>query len=77
MNIYAVISVVVVVLGAIIGIIKSQKIKMTAQIIKAGMESIAASLSDTDDTPGKITPAEWAEAMEVMAAKAKTLMKDV
>ena len=77
MNLYAVITVVVVVIGAVIGIIKNQKIKMTAEVVKAGMESIALSLSDTDDTPGKITPAEWAEAMEVMSAKAKTILKDV
>jgi hypothetical protein len=76
MNAYAVISVVIVIVGALIGIIKREKIKQTAEIAKAGMESIAASLSDTDDTPGKITPAEWAEAIEVMAAKAKTIMKD-
>jgi hypothetical protein len=77
MNAYAVISVVIVIVGALIGIIKREKIKQTAEIAKAGMESIAGSLSDTDDTPGKITPAEWAEAVEVMAAKAKTIMRDV
>ena len=77
MNAYSIITVAIVVIGAVIGIIKREKIKQTAEIAKAGMESVAASLSDTDDTPGKITPAEWAEAVEVMAAKAKTIMKDV
>ena len=71
-----VLSVVIVVIGAVVGIIKREKIKQTAEIAKVGMESIAASLSDTDDTPGKITPAEWAEAVEAMAGKAKEIIKD-
>ena len=72
-----VISVVVVVLGAVIGLIKREKLKDAAMITKAGIESISASLGPNDDTPGKITPAEWAEAVEAMAGKAKTIIKDV
>lgn len=77
MNVYSVISVVIVIVGAVITIIRREKIKMVAEIGKAGMESIANSLSPGDDTPGKVTPAEWAEAAEAMSAKAKELMKDV
>lgn len=77
MNIYTVVTVVIVIVGAVIGLIKREKIKATAEIAKAGMESIAASLSPSDDTPGKVTPAEWAEAAGAMADKAKDVLRDV
>jgi len=77
MNVYAVITVLIVIVGAVVGIIKREKIKQAAVVAKAGMESIAASLSPSDDTPGRLTPAEYAEAAEAMAAAAKTVLKDV
>ena len=77
MNVYTVVTVLIVIVGAVIGIIKREKIKQVAVIGKAGMESIAASLSPSDDTPGKVTPAEYAEAVEAMAIAAKSVLKDV
>ena len=72
-----VISVVVVVLGAVIGLIKREKLKDAAMITKAGIESISASLGPNDDTPGKITPAEIAEAIEAMGNVGKNVLKDI
>ena len=77
MNWAVVISTVVVVIGAVIGIIKSQKIKNVAIITQALLSSISQSLSDTDDTPGKLTPAEIAEAIEAAGKAAKGVLKDV
>ncbi len=77
MNVYAVLTVLIVIVGAVIGVIKREKIKTAAVIAKAGMESIAASLSPSDDTPGRLTPAEYAEAAEAMAVAAKSVLKDV
>lgn len=77
MNWAVIISTIVVVVGAVIGIIKSQKIKNVAIITQALLSSISQSLSDTDDTPGKLTPAEIAEAIEAAGKAAKGVLKDV
>jgi len=77
MNWAVVISTVVVVIGAVIGIIKSQRIKNVAIITQALLSSVSASLAETDDTPGKLTPAEIAEAIEAAGKAAKGVLKDV
>ena len=75
--IYAVVSVVVVVVGAMITIIKREKIRNAAEIIKAGIWSMKESLAPNDDTPGKITPAEVGEIVEAVGKKAKEVLKDI
>ena len=76
-TIFGIISVVVVVLGAMITIIKRERIKDAAEIVKAGLASLQGSLAPGDDTPGKITPAEIAEAIEAAGKKAKEVLKDI
>ena len=68
---------VVVVLGAMITIIKKEKIKNAAEIIKAGIWSMKESLSPDDEPPGRITPAEIGEVVEAVGKKAKEVLKDI
>ena len=74
---FGIVSVVVVVLGAMITIIKKEKIKDATEIVKAGIWSMKESLSPNDDTPGKITPAEVGELVEAVGKKAKEVLKDI
>ena len=74
---FGIVSVVVIVLGAMITIIKKEKIKDAAEIVKAGIWSMKESLSPNDDTPGKITPAEVGELVEAVGKKAKEVLKDI
>lgn len=71
------ISVIVVVIGAVITIIKREKIKDAMEIMKAGLTSIGGSVSATDDTPNRLTPAEIGEAVEKAGAKAKEVLRDM
>ena len=75
--IFGIVSVVVIVIGAMITIIKREKIKNAAEIIKAGIWSMKESLAPDDDTPGKITPAEVGEIVEAVGKKAKEVLKDI
>lgn len=64
-------------LSAIFGIVpKLAKYKFIVDGGKAMAESLVASKSATDDTPGVITPAEWAEAFEIGAGAARKALKD-
>ena len=74
---FGIVSVVVVVFGAMVTIIKREKIKDSAEIVKAGLASIKGSLSPNDDTPGKITPAEIGEVVEAVGKKAKEVLRDI
>ena len=74
---FGIVSIVVVVIGAMITIIKREKIKDAAEIVKAGLWSAKESLSPNDDTPGKITPAEIGEIVEAVGKKAKEVLKDI
>ena len=76
-TIFGIVSVIVVVLGAAITIIKREKIKDTAEIVKAGIASVQGSLAPGDDTPGKITPAEVGEIVEAVGKRAKEVLKDI
>lgn len=76
-TLFGIVSVIVVVLGAAITIIKREKIKDTAEIVKAGIASVQGSLAPGDDTPGKMTPAEIGEVVEAMGKKAKEVLKDI
>jgi hypothetical protein len=53
---------------------KLAKYKWAMEAGKAVAESLAASRSPTDDTPGVITPAEYAEAIEAGAKAAKNAL---
>ena len=75
--VFGIVSVVVVVLGAMITIIKREKIKDAAEIVKAGLWSLEDSISPGDDTPGRITPAEIGEMVEALGKKAKEVLKDI
>ena len=75
--IFGIVSVVVIVVGAMITIIKREKIKNAAEIVKAGLWSVKESLSSNDDTPGRITPAEIGEIVEATGKKAKEVLKDM
>ena len=75
--IFGIVSVVVVVLGAMITVIKKEKIKDAAEIVKAGIWSMKESLSPDDDTPGRITPAEIGEVVEAVGKKAKEVLKNI
>lgn len=75
-GVYEVLTVAIMVVGAILGWIKTSKVKQVGEVLKAGMESIKTSVGPNDDTPGRVTPAEWAEAFEKSASKAKELLKD-
>ncbi|KKM63693.1 hypothetical protein LCGC14_1508990, partial [marine sediment metagenome] len=75
--IFGIVSVVVIVVGAMITVIKREKIKDAAEIVKAGIVSVQGSLAPGDDTPGKITPAEVGEAVEAIGKKAKEVLKDM
>ena len=74
---FGIVSVVVVVFGAMVTIIKREKIKDAAEIVKAALLSAKGSLSPNDDTPGKITPAEIGEIVEAAGKKAKEVLKDI
>ena len=74
--VFGIVSVVVVVVGAMITIIKREKIRDAAEIVKAGLWSAQESLSKDDDTPGKITPAEIGEIGEAVGKKANEVLKD-
>ena len=76
-TVFGIVSVVVVVLGAMVTIIKREKIKDAAEIVKAALWSAKESLSSSDDTPGKITPAEIGEIVEAAGKKAKEVLKDI
>ena len=76
-TLYVIVSVVVFVVGAMITIIKREKIKNATEIVKAGIGSMQQSLSPGDDTPGKITPAEIGEMIEAAGKKAKEVLKDI
>ncbi len=75
--VFGIVSVVVVVVGAVIGVIKREKIKDAAEIVKAALASAQGSLSPGDDTPGRITPAEIGEIIEAAGKKAKEVLKDI
>ena len=75
--IFGIVSVVVVVVGAAITIIKRERIKDAAEIVKAGLWSLKDTLSPDDDTPGKITPSEVGEIVEAIGKKAKEVLKDM
>ncbi len=75
--IFGIVSVVVIVVGAVITVIKTEKIKDAAAIVIAGLASVKGSLAPGDDTPGKITPAEVGEAIEAIGKKAKEVLKDM
>lgn len=75
--IFGIVSVAVIVVGAMVTIIKREKIKDAAEIMKAGIVSMKGSLSPDDDTPGKITPAEIGEMVEAVGKKAKEVLKDI
>ena len=74
-------SVIVVVAGAITTMAtllpRLAKIKAVGEGGKAFGASLAASSSPTDDTPGRITPSEWAEAIEAGAKAVKENVKDM
>ena len=74
---FGIVSIVVVVVGAMITIIKREKIKDTTEIVKAGLLSMKDSLSPDDDTPGRMTPSEIGETVEAMGKKAKEVLKDI
>lgn len=74
---FGIVSVVVVVVGAVITVIKREKIKDAAEIVKAGLASAQGSLSASDDTPGKLTPAEIGGIVEAAGKKAKEVLKDM
>ncbi len=76
-TIFGIVSVVVVVIGAVITVIKREKIKDATEIVKAGLASIQVSLAPGDDTPGRITPAEIGAIVEALGAKAKEVLKDI
>ncbi len=69
--VYTIITVAIVVGGAVIGLIKREKIKAGAQIAMAGIQAAGAAMSPGDDTPNKITPQEWGEIVEAIGKKAK------
>lgn len=75
------ISIIVIVLGAVIGVATTvprlAKLKFVFAGGKAMAESLAASRSEADDTPGVITPAEWAEGFQAGAEAAKAELKDM
>ena len=75
--IFGIVSVVVVVIGAVIGVIKREKIKDATKIVEAALYSAQGSLSPSDDTPGRITPAEIGEIVEAAGKKAKEVLKDI
>ena len=75
--IFGIVSVVVIVFGAMTTIIKREKIKDAAEIVKAGIWSLKGSLAPDDDTPGRITPAEIGEIVEAVGKKAKEVLKDI
>ncbi len=75
--VFGIVSVVVIVVGAMITIVKREKIKDAAEIVKAGIESMKGSLSPDDDTPGRITPSEVGEMVEAAGKKAKEVLKDI
>ena len=77
MNLYMLLSAVVVVGGAVMGVIKWQKVKNGGQIGIAFVQSIAESYGPNDDTPGKITPAEWAKAFKDAGAVGEGILKDM
>ncbi len=74
---FGIVSVVVIVLGAMITIIKKEKIRDAAEIVKAGIWSLKDSVSPDDDTPGRITPSEIGEIVEEVGKKAKEVLKDI
>ncbi len=76
-TIYVVITVLIIVGGAVITIIKKEKIKSVAQITMAGIEAAGMAMSPGDDTPGKITAKEWGEIVEAIGKKAKEVGKDL
>jgi hypothetical protein len=69
--VYTIIVAVIVVGGAVIGLIKREKIKASAQIAMAGIQAAGNALAPGDDTPGKITAEEWGEIVEKIGQKAK------
>ena len=56
---------------------KIAKIAVIGKFTTGLGESLAASYSATDDTPGRITPAEWAKAIGDGAHAMKEELKDV
>ena len=76
-TLYVVLTVAIVVGGAVITIIKREKIRSVAMITMAGIDAAASALSPGDDTPGKITAAEWGEIVEAIGTKAKEVGKDI
>lgn len=75
-TLFSIVSVIAVVVGAIITYLRREKIKDTAEIVKAALDSAVSSLSPTDDTPGRLTPAEIGEIIEAAGAKAKEVLRD-
>lgn len=73
----ALLSIAIVVIGAVIGVIKREKIKDAAEITKAGVEAVTSAISSSDDTPGRITPAEVGEITEAIGKKAKEVLRDM
>ena len=75
-TVFGIASVAVIVIGAVIGYITREKIKDTAEIVEAALASAASSLSPSDDTPGRLTPAEIGEIVEAAGSKAKEVLRD-
>ena len=76
-TLYVVLTVAIVVGGAVITIIKGAKIKAVAQITMAGIEAAASALAPGDESPGKITAEEWGEIVEAIGKKAREVGKDI
>lgn len=81
MDLTVVFSVIVIVAGAIVGIStvvpRLKKIGIIGVAGQAIGQSLAGSASPDDDTPGRITPKEIAEAIEAGAGAVKNQLKDV
>ena len=80
MNVEGLLAVVVIVLGAVLSMTitvpKLAKMRFIFEGGKAFAQSLVASKSASDDTPGVITPAEWAEAFQAGAAAAAEALRN-
>ena len=74
-------SVVIIVAGGVITLStvvpKLKKIGVVGEGAKAIGQSLAASYGPSDDTPGKITASEFAEAIEAGAKAVKDSLQDI
>lgn len=80
MGVEGLLALVVIILGALISasivIPKLARMRFIFEGGRAFAESLAASRAATDDTPGVITPQEWAEAFEAGAAAAGNALRN-